>query len=187
GNDIGGTTILASPATLRGCRLVASSRSSGHALTRVTARTAQASSRCSQLSSTSSSRLPARYSASDDSDRPAEKSCTPSALKAAWATSNGSWMDASSTSQAPSGNPRDICAAARSASRGLSDPPAAGEGQQPGGGQQPFDFAKLRPASDKAGQIGRQVRPSAPAGSAPHLRGQGTPSAPGGEASYDWT
>src|SRR5215470_684227 len=84
GNDIGGTTILTSPATLRGCRLVASSRSSGHALTRVTARTAQASSRCSQLSSTSSSRLPARYSASDDSDRPAERSCTPSALKTAW-------------------------------------------------------------------------------------------------------
>src|SRR5215470_6164855 len=100
GNDIGGTTILTSPATLRGCRLVASSRSSGHALTRVTARTAQASSRCSQLSSTSSSRLPARYSASDDSDRPAERSCTPSALKTAWVTSNGSWMDASSTSQA---------------------------------------------------------------------------------------
>src|SRR5215472_7766585 len=123
GSDIGGTTILTSPVTPSACRLVASSCSLGHALTRVTARTAQASSRCSQLSSTSSSRLPATYSVSEDSDRPPERSCTPSALKTAWVTSNGSWIDASWTSQAPSGNPRDISAAARSASRVFPAPP----------------------------------------------------------------
>src|SRR6516162_495729 len=69
---------------------------------------------------------------------------------------------------------------------GSSRPPAAGEGQQPGGGQQALDLAKLRPASDKAGQIGRQVRPFTPAGSIPHLTGQGTPPATGGEGSYGW-
>ena len=123
GSDIGGTTILTSPATPSDCRLVASSRSWGHALTRVTARTARASSRCSQLSRTSSSRLPATYSVSEDSDKPAERSCTPSALKTAWVTSSGSWIGASWTSQAPSGNPRDISVAARSASRVLPTPP----------------------------------------------------------------
>src|SRR5215472_5513398 len=123
GSDIGGTTILTSPATPKACRPVARTCSSGQDLVRAAARTAQASSRCSQLSNTSRRRLPARYSVSNDSDSPPDRSCTPSALKTACVTSSGSRIEASETSQVPSGNPRDISAAARSASRVLPAPP----------------------------------------------------------------
>src|SRR5499427_4559498 len=123
GSDIGGTTILTSPATPKACRPVARTCSSGQDLVRAAARTAQASSRCSQLSNTSRRRLPARYSVSNDSDSPPDRSCTPSALKTACVTSSGSRIEARETSQAPSGKPRDISAAARSASRVFPAPP----------------------------------------------------------------
>src|SRR5262252_5863490 len=123
GSDIGGTTILTSPATPKACRPVARTCSSGQDLVRAAARTAQASSRCSQLSNTSRRRLPARYSVSNDSDSPPDRSCTPSALKTACVTSSGSRIEARETSQVPSGNPRDISAAARSASRVFPAPP----------------------------------------------------------------
>lgn len=86
-----------------------------------------------------------------------DRSCTPTAPNTAWVTGRGSRTESSCASQAPSGKPRDISAAARKASLGLPGTAAAGQGQQPGGGQQPLDLARLLLAADETGHLGRQV------------------------------
>ena len=84
---------------------------------------ATASTRCSQLSSTSSSCRPARYSASAAAGAYPARSCRPSAPATAWATSASSRSWSSRTSHTPSRNARRSPAAARSASRVLPTPP----------------------------------------------------------------
>jgi len=67
---------------------------------------------------------------------------------------------------------------------GLAGAAAAGQGHQPGGGQQALDLAQLAPASDEAGQLGRQAGRPGLAG-AIHLRGQGTPHKPAAEGTSE--
>src|SRR5215469_3361682 len=124
GAGSGGTASTVSPSMVSASRLVASTRSPPAARSSWSASSAAASTRCSQLSSTSSSCRPARYSASAVAGAYPARSCSPSVPATAWATSAWSRSWSSWTSHTPSRNARASPAAARSASRVLPTPPA---------------------------------------------------------------
>ena len=128
----------ASPAIPSASRLVARMRRPGQARSRRSARRAQASTRCSQLSSTSSRRLGPQgvgqrvQRAAGPAPRPA-----PARRRRAWGTRAGSESGASSTSQTPSGNSSRASAATCSGQAGLARAPRARERHQPRRRQQP--------------------------------------------------
>jgi hypothetical protein len=123
GRSSGGTGSTCSPATDSGSRLVATTRTPGAARSTSSTTRAAASSRCSQLSSTSSSCLSRRYDRSNATGSVAVWSRRPSAASTALGTSAGSRTSASSTSQVPAGKPRPRSVAIRTASRVLPTPP----------------------------------------------------------------
>jgi hypothetical protein len=123
GRSSGRTGHTTSPGRPSGSRLVASTRSPGAARSSAPASCAHASSRCSQLSSTSSSSADRsrQISASSTGTSPACR--TPSAPITCAPTSPGSATPASSASHTPPGNLPTTRAPASSASRVLPVPP----------------------------------------------------------------
>ena len=129
----------------------------GQARSRASARRAQASSRCSQLSSTSSRCLGRRASARVASNGRPGSSRTPRAPATAWGTSAGSGSAARSTSHTPSAYAGRTSAATWSASARLAHAAGAGQRHQPVRGDQRRDRGELVLAPDEAGQLQRQV------------------------------
>jgi hypothetical protein len=123
GTDRGGTVSVASPKMPCSWRLVARTRSKGQARSSVSVSSAHASTRCSQLSSTSSRCLSAKCSDSVVTAHRADWSRRPSRSATVCASSAGSLSSASSTRYTPSGNARLESAAIRSAKRVLPTPP----------------------------------------------------------------
>jgi len=123
GSERGGVGQEVSPATPNGSRLVATSRRRGQARNRASARPAQASTRCSQLSSTNNIAFGPRYSISNSSTRRPGASRTPRAEATLWGTRSGSASAASSTQRVPSSSPTANSAANRRASLVLPEPP----------------------------------------------------------------
>ncbi len=104
-------------------RLVVSSRSPGAARSRRSARSAHASTRCSQLSRITSDWRSRRCSASTVAWLRPVSSCTPRDSSIVCAMSAGSCRPASSTSHTPSSNARCSPAAVTTAKRVLPTPP----------------------------------------------------------------
>ena len=102
GTDSGGTDRTTSPSMPSGWRLVARILSSGHARSSASARTAQASSRCSQLSSTSRASCDRRRSTIIATGQRPESSRRSSEAATDCATSAGRATPASSTRKATS-------------------------------------------------------------------------------------
>ena len=123
-SDSDGTRQLTSPATPIGSRLVARTVTAGQPPSRPTTSAAHASSRCSQLSSTSSiRRSPTNRSSVSIVERPGW-SGRPSARITATGTRSGSVIGARSTYHTPSPNPPAISVATCTARRVLPTPPA---------------------------------------------------------------
>ena len=114
---------LVSPAIRKGSRLVARIFSSGQVLSSVSARSAHASTRCSQLSRIRSALRPFRCSTSASVGERSGASRTPSAAAVARTTSSGSESGASSTHHTPLSNSSTISCAIARASRVLPAPP----------------------------------------------------------------
>jgi hypothetical protein len=102
GTGSDGTRQVISPGTPSGPRLVASTVRLGHSRSSAHASVADASRRCSQLSSTSSSRWSFSAETSVSSSGVPTCSRTPSAVATTCGTSAGSATGANSTSQTPS-------------------------------------------------------------------------------------
>ena len=114
---------MCSPGADSGSRLVATTRTPGAALAISLTRREAASSRCSQLSSTSNSSLLSRYPSRRDAGSVAAWSRRSRAAITVLATRPGSRTSASSTSHAPAGNALARSLAARMARRVLPTPP----------------------------------------------------------------
>ena len=123
GTDSGGTVITCSPLTRNGSRLVARIHSLGADCSSVTASVATASTRCSQLSSTSSRCWPASRSESTSNGASLEWCRIPSVLATVSAIRLPLSSEPKSTSQTPSRKVRPTPAATRSARRVLPIPP----------------------------------------------------------------
>jgi hypothetical protein len=119
----GGTGQTCSPPTPSISRLVASTATPGQYATIAWASRAASSSTCSQLSSTSNSCRPPRYSITVCSIVSPCRSRTRSAAATEWPTGLPSASGASSHHHTPSGNRADSCRATSSASRDLPTPP----------------------------------------------------------------
>ena len=119
-----GTRHAVSPAMPSASRLVARRRTCGQARSRASASRAQASSRCSQLSSTSSTRFGLSASASVASRERPGSSRTPTAAATAWGTRAGSASAPSSASHTPSGVPLQRVGRRLEREAGLAHPPA---------------------------------------------------------------
>ena len=117
-----GTRQATSPSQCSGSRLVASTRTPGPARSRSSARRAQASMTCSQLSSTMIASRVARWAASASCAERCAGIGTPAASAVACATRPPSARPASSTNQMPSGT-GSILASVSMARRVLPQPP----------------------------------------------------------------
>ena len=123
GSPSPGTGQVTSPETLSGSRLVARIPTFGQALNSPWESSAHAPSRCSQLSSTTSSRAaPTRFPNASISDPTSWR--RPSVTATDFATSAGSASAASSTSHTPSGWSSSAARATCSANLVLPEPPA---------------------------------------------------------------
>ena len=123
GSDSGGTSQLSSPSTPSASRLVASRTRAGQAASRYSASWAAVSARCSQLSSTTSTRWSATCLAIASTASCPGVSGTPSWVATAWPAMAGSSIWASATQQAPLGKEASARCAEASASLVLPAPP----------------------------------------------------------------
>ena len=131
GTGRGGTGHTVSPAMLSASRLVARMVSSGQARRSASATRAQASTRCSQLSSTSSSRRGRSASCIVSRRARPASSRTPSAAAIACGTRAASASGASPANHTPSAKAPAVQVARHlKGEPGLADPPGTGQGQQ---------------------------------------------------------
>jgi hypothetical protein len=124
GTPNGGTGKTTSPSMPRASRLVARTVTPGQVCTIRESTAAHASARCSQLSTTSSTRASRSRSVTESINPTVGRSCTPTAAATAAATMSGSATAARSTQPAPSENRRDASVATSTASRVFPLPPA---------------------------------------------------------------
>ena len=164
-----GTRHAISPPMPSASRLVASTRTGGHARRRASARRAQASTRCSQLSSTSSRRVGRSASVRVASSGRPGSSRTPTAPATAWGTSTGSARAASSDQPGPVRVVLQRVRRRLQGQAGLARPSGAGQRHQPVGPQEPAHVRQLPLPAHEAGQLQGQVV------------GQGVQRAQGGE------
>ncbi len=154
GTGSGRSSRRCSPVRPRRCRLVARIRAFGVPCNRAAVSSAQAVSRCSQLSITRSRRRSPTRSASASSGGRPTRSGGPSAAAAASGTRAGSSSPARSTKRMPSGNVRWTRSARRRASRVLPTPPG------------PVSVTSRDPANSWRPPSSSARRPTKPAGSA---------------------
>ena len=124
GSGSEGTRQVTSPGTPRPSRLVARIRRSGQQPSSLVASSADAASRCSQLSSTSSRRCGRSTRIRRCARSAPARSSTPAARATAAQTRSGSGTPLRSTRFTPSANPGAAMAAPSIASRVLPTPPA---------------------------------------------------------------
>ncbi len=124
GTASGGTGTSRSPSIPRPSRLVAKITSRSHDRWSTSASAAAPSSRCSQLSSTSSSCLPRRNSTKASRVLRPAGAVTENTAATASSTAAASRTGANSHNHAPSPNRGDTCPATCNASRVLPTPPA---------------------------------------------------------------
>ena len=123
GTPSDGTATIRSPASASPSRLVASTDTRAQRWLIVVTWRAIASSRCSQLSSTSNNRFAARYSSTDSSRLRPGKACTRNDAASVSHTASGSATGANSHSHAPLGKSATTSAATCNARRVLPTPP----------------------------------------------------------------
>ncbi len=119
----GPISVIHSPTTSSGCRLVTSTVTAGAAVSRSPTRSRQAATRCSQESRTSNSRLSASHSQSAATGVRAEWSASPTASQTAATSSWSRRNDQSGAHRTPSGKRGAAARAARIAIRVLPTPP----------------------------------------------------------------
>ena len=159
GSSSGLISSACSAGTPSGSRLVARMRSPGAAASSVRARLPQASTRCSQVSSTSSSSRSARFAASASSGSPADSSGSPSA--AAHGGRQQLVVAQRGQLDQPAAVGEGVPDLARRPQRepGLAHPACPAQGDQPvlvDGGD---DGRQLPPSADEPGHLGRQIVP----------------------------
>ena len=113
---------------------------------------------CSQLSSTSSDRRPARASAMPAVIVTPALGTSPTVVATASGTASGSTTAASSTSHTPSGNSANTSAAACTASRVFPTPPTPVSVTRRRVGERFLDRRELGVTTDEGGVLRRQVR-----------------------------
>jgi hypothetical protein len=150
GSESDGTRQAASPGMRSRSRLVASRQTFGHERSSASASAAQASIRCSQLSSTSSRRASRIWPTSAATGSSPARNWTPRARAVSPTTSAGSRIGASSTSRAPSAKCGSRRAASSRASRVLPLPPG------------PVRVSSRAPASRRSRSASSRSRPTKP-------------------------
>ena len=158
----GGSGKACSPGASSGCLLVASRVTPGAARSTVSAKAAQASTRCSQVSRISSSRRPRRCSST------AARCSAASVVRQAERGGDGGLRAAPGRSSRPGrrarrrrGTGRPPAAATRRQSRVLPDARRADDRHQPGGPQQrAIPASSVGPADEAVGLRGQQAKPS---------------------------
>ena len=143
------------PGTPSGSRLVARMWSAGHSRRSRSTSSAQAATRCSQLSRTISSRLVPSAAASVARSGSPGTSFTPSAAATAWGTRAASARAASSTRRTPEGHAADEPGRDLERQSGLSDAAGAGQREQARSGEQAPDLIALRLSPDERGELNR--------------------------------
>ena len=156
GTGSGRTGKRCSPGTRSGSRLVARMRTCGAAEDGV-GESADGLSRCSQLSSTSSTRCVLRCAHRVSSSGRSGSSRTPSTCAVSLRPAPGRGCGASSTNQTPSGTRAIASAAACSESRVLPSPPVPSSVSSRGLREQALDLGELALAADERRHLLRQV------------------------------
>ena len=157
GTGSGGTGSTISPSIISASRLVASTRSPAAARSSRSASLATASTRCSQLSSTSSSCRPGQVLRQRRGRRIAGPVLQAQRPRHRLGHQRLLPQLVQPDQPHPAGKRPSQLGRGPQRQPGLADPADPGQRHQPGPGQQPPDLGQLTAAADEAGQLRRQI------------------------------